>query len=220
MQAKYFAEGEYYHVYTRGVRKQEIFHDERDYVRFVFLLLHFQGDYVPTNITKNVNRFIRTKSFGTSEETTRKIIVSKMVSLNFFSLMPNHVHIALEEVKESGVSRYMQRALTAYAKYYNEKYKVTGHLFQSKFGRVLVEDNDQLLHLSAYIHRNQRDLMSWRDRESQYPWSSYVDYIDENRWGDLLATSTLLDQFENKKDYGKFAVRAPAKAPEVIGMEV
>ena len=220
MQAKYFAEGEYYHVYTRGVRKQEIFHDERDYIRFVFLLLHFQGDYVPTNITKNVNRFVKTKSFGTNEETIQKIIASKMATLNVFSLMPNHLHIALEEVREFGVSRYMQRVLTAYAKYYNEKYKMTGHLFQSKFGRVHIEDNDQLLHLSAYIHRNQGDLMPWKDKESQYPWSSYTDYVEVNRWGNLLSTNTLLDQFEDKKDYNKFVVSSPAKASEVIGMEV
>lgn len=220
MQARVLAEGEYYHIYTRGVRKQDIFHDERDYVRFLFLLLHFQGEYAPTNITKSVNGFVRTGVFPTSPATIRTILAGRIVAPCFFSLMPNHIHLCLEQIEGSGISKYMHRVLLAYAKYYNEKYKVTGHLFQSKFGRVLVEDNDQLPYLSSYIHRNQREIVGWRDREHEYPWSSYKDYIGDNRWGSLLSTGIILGQFDDKKDYSIFVRKSPAKVSKSLGMDI
>ena len=34
-----FIIGEYYHIYNRGSNKQEIFHDKKDYERFVDLLI-------------------------------------------------------------------------------------------------------------------------------------------------------------------------------------
>ena len=36
-------EGEYYHVLARGVNKQKIFFDKRDYSRFLFYILFYQS---------------------------------------------------------------------------------------------------------------------------------------------------------------------------------
>ena len=62
----------------------------------------------------------------------------------------------------------MQRILNAYTKYFNAKYKKTGHLFQGPFKAVHIERNEQLLHLSAYIHRNPREIKGWKNREHLY----------------------------------------------------
>ena len=48
----------------------------------------------------------------------------------------------------------MQRLGNGYTKYFNEKYKRSGVLFQSKFKSVHVKSNEQLFYLSAYVNFN------------------------------------------------------------------
>lgn len=202
--------GEYYHIYSRGVRKTQIFHDERDYIRFTYLLLHFQGEYYPSNISSAVSNFVRCRSFQTRQSTIEKIVESRGVSLVAFTLMSNHLHLGLYAHKDGGISNYMKRVLGAYAKYYNEKYKETGHLFQGKFGRVHISSNEQFLHTTAYIHLNQTELKGWKRRELKYPWSSFQDY-KENRWGDLLDRTHILEQFDKSDDYIDWVNKSGAK---------
>ena len=125
--------------------------------------------------------------------------------------MPNHFHLIVYELKEGGIAQYMQRVLCAYTKYFNAKYKKTGHLFQGPYKAVNVERNDQLLYLSTYIHRNPRELLKWKNKEQLYPWSSYQDFIKENRWEELLKQDIILKQFPNKEDYDEFVKSSPAK---------
>ena len=110
-----------------------------------------------------------------------------------------------------GIPRYLQRVETGYAKYFNAKYKKRGHLFQGPFRAVPVETNDQLLYLSAYIHRNPRDIKEWGGKEATYPWSSYQDFIGENRWGELLEQDIILHQFSRNNTYRKFLKTSTAK---------
>ena len=86
-----------------------------------------------------------------------------------------------------------------------------GHLFQGPYGAVHVEDNDQLLHLSAYVHKNPTALAGWRKESEKYPWSSFTDYVHKNRWGKLLDPAVILGQFGNKDEYFKFVRTSSAK---------
>ena len=138
----------------------------------------------------------------------------RTVELVAFCIMPNHFHLIIKELEEGGIATYMQRVLTAYSKYYNTKYEKSGHVFQGPYQAVHVGDNRQLLHLSAYIHRNPREISKWFNKEDQYQWSSYRDYIGENRWGDLLLLDIVLGQFKNKKKYHEFVKTSPAKVFE------
>jgi hypothetical protein len=40
-----FLEKGYYHIFNRGALKQTLFLDEKDYIRFLFLILSSQGDF-------------------------------------------------------------------------------------------------------------------------------------------------------------------------------
>lgn len=202
---------EYYHVYNRGAHKRIIFHDTADYARFLFLILYFQSPFVFEQISRYVRRFVRHRVFDIDANTISEIISSRYVELISFCLMPNHFHLTLREVEEGGIARYMQRVLNGYTKYYNTKYEASGHLFQGPYKAVHIENNDQLLYLSAYIHRNPRELPSWKDKEQKYEWSSYQDYVDENRWGELLSTKLILEQFDTKGGYEEFVCTSTAK---------
>ena len=203
--------GEYYHVINRGNNKQTIFKDERDLARFLFLILYFQSPVGLCNISRQVAYFLKNDEFNVSKIATKEITENRNVELIAFVLMPNHFHLILKEHKENGISNYMQRILTSHSKYFNAKNKTTGHLFQGPFKIILIKDDPQLLYLSAYAHNNARELKRWNGREHLFPWSSYQDYVGENRWGELLKPDIILDQFPNKEKYKSFVQKSGAK---------
>jgi len=212
----HFAPGEHYHLCARGVSKQKIFLEERDFIRFLFLILHFQAPVKFFNIGRQVGCFVTSKAsnikaFNIHEEDIKNIISAREVLLEGFAIMNNHFHIFLKEVEQRGTTNYMQRVLTSYAMYFNTKYKRSGHVFEGKFRAVHVESNEQLIYLSAYIHRNPREIAGWTGKEYRYPWSSYQDYIRNNRWGKLLDPSIVLDQFSDPASYRKFVEKSGAK---------
>ena len=201
---------EYYHLYTRGVGKKNIFLDKRDYLRFLFCMLHFQYDENFYNAGNAVTRFLDTGSFAFQKRNApdEKHRIAEIVA---FVLMPNHLHIIAHEIEPGGIARLMKRALGGYAKYFNAKYNMSGHVFQGAYNAVHIEDNNQLLYVSTYVHRNPRELRGWKNREGKYPWSSFLDYITANRWGNLIKQDIILDQFPQKVEYEKFVNESVAK---------
>src|SRR3989344_414307 len=206
--------GEYYHVYNRGNNKQPIFLDYRDWVRFLFLVFYLQSSCVFYNLGRQVAYFVRHSVFNMDDEDKKEIKDKKITEIVAFCLMPNHFHLILREVKEGGISQYMQRLLNSYTKYFNTKYKRFGHLFQGPFQYVHVADNDQLLYLSTYIHRNPKDLEESFIEGRQYLFSSLQDYIGDNRWEDLLAREIILSQFDESNNYASFVEESTAKLPK------
>jgi putative transposase len=114
---KIYATGYYYHVYNRGVAKQEIFREKEDYFYFMSLFKrHLQTDET------SIDKFGRTvKNY--SEE----------VELIAFCLMPNHFHLMFYLKEKAGIERIMRSVMTAYTMYFNKKYKRVGPLCQGAF---------------------------------------------------------------------------------------
>ena len=208
-----FAPHEHYHLYNRGNNKQQIFHNESDYIRFLFYLLYFQSPLAFPEISEQVKLFKRTREFSILSEVVNTVISKRTVALVAFCLMPNHFHLIVEEIGNGGISKYMQRVLNAYSKYANKKYpeRHVGHVFQGPFKGVRQKTNEQLLYLSAYVHRNPRSIGTWTEREKQYQWSSFQDFLSPNRWGDLLLRSVVSEQFKGGKSYKNFVDTSSAK---------
>lgn len=127
-----------------------------------------------------------------------------MVDVVCFCCNPTHAHLILGEREDRNISKYMHKSQVSFSKHYNLKYERRGHLFERNFNSRHLSDNDYLLSVSCYTHFNPKDLKGWSGKESFYPWSSYQDFIGENRWGQLLKTDTILSQFENKEEYKTF----------------
>ncbi len=208
------AQGEHYHIYNRGNRRQSLFLDDSDWSRFLFLILYMQSPAPVTNIGHRVKLYLKHKTFSLYDVLVEDICKRRYVDLINFCVMPNHFHLTVYEREKSGIARYMQRVLNAYTKYFNVKYKKEGHVFQGPFQAVRVTTNEQLLHLSAYIHRNPRDIREWRGKEGTFPFSSLPDYISENRWGELLVPKIILEQFKDRADYKKFVDTSSTKILE------
>lgn len=196
---------------NRGNQKQLIFKDDKDRLRFLFLILYFQSPqtfpslnrHIVQNPILNINN-IGQKCFNVSDKDVADIIKNRYVELIAFELMPNHFHLLIREKIEGGISQYMHRVLISYTKYFNKKYDQSGHLFQGPYKARHQKDENHLFYTSAYIHSNARELKDWKRREHLYPWSSYPDYIGENRWGELLANDIIRGQFENGNEYKEY----------------
>lgn len=208
------APGEYYHIYNRGVRKQDITRDGNDYARLLFTLLYFQSPVSIANTAHYIYQYTNTKNFLVRRKTLSNIIEERFVELVSFAIMPNHFHLIVKEVKPGGIAKYLQRVQNSYTKYFNLKHKFSGHLFEGKYKSVHVKDERHLMHLSAYIHRNPRELKKWKPKPEDYPWSSYQDFVKENRWGELLKCEILFGNFKSPKEYAEFVRSSPAKRYE------
>ncbi|MBI3573965.1 transposase [Candidatus Kaiserbacteria bacterium] len=133
-----------------------------------------------------------------------------------FAIMPNHFHLLIKEKEEGGIARYLQRVELGYTKYFDAKYAASGAVFQGRYRSVHVKDDRQLMHLSAYIHRNPRELRARKGKEFEYPWSSLQDYTGANRWGGLLATDIIASRFDAtpKSNYADFVRTSSVKLLE------
>ncbi len=117
-----FVNNQFYHVFNRGVEKRKIFLDEKDYLRFIHDL------YELNNVGAVLNVNFRFQKYGgpaSIEDKPRE----RLVDIVSFCLMPNHFHFILKQVSDNGIARFMQKIGTAYAMYFNQKYKRSGVLF-------------------------------------------------------------------------------------------
>lgn len=215
-----FVPGEMYHIYNRGLNKQQLFSEDRDYIRFLLLLIYLQSPQSLPNIRRHVNYYIKHNVLDVDSRTIAKIIKTRKVKLFTFGIMPNHFHFSAQELKEGGISWYVQRIQNAYGKYFNIKNEKKGYVFEGRFGAVHVETNNQFLYLSTYHHCQCRELGKWKGGEEKYPWSSYQDYAGVNRWGELLNISLILDQFSSLARYKKFTQNSIAKTKKSLNKSI
>jgi putative transposase len=209
---KTHAPGEYYHIYNRGMQKQSIFVTDQDRLRFLFLLLAFQGKNPIKNISREIKQNVQSRTLYINPELKKEILENRTVELVAFCLMPNHFHLLVTEVEENGIPKFMQRVETAYTMYFNKRHNKSGHLLQGSYKSVHLEDDTQLMHLSAYIHKNPSELKEFVNHETKYPWSSLQDYLAENRFDGLLAQNIILDRYKNSSDsYAEFIKTSTAK---------
>ena len=70
-----------------------------------------------------------------------------------YCLMRNHVHLALVPDTREGLSRAVGETHRRYSSYINARLRVTGHLFQGRFGCVAMDDA-HFLAAARYIAMN------------------------------------------------------------------
>ncbi|MEK7154047.1 MAG: transposase, partial [Patescibacteria group bacterium] len=143
-----FETDEFYHVFNRGNNKRPIFLDEFDLLRFLQSMREFNTVEPIGSIYEN---FFRKKELGDSIFKQQKL-----VDLVCYCLNPNHFHLTVKQLVDDGVRRFMHRVGTGFTKYFNQKYKTSGALFQGRYKALHVDSNEYLLHLSAYVNLNNR----------------------------------------------------------------
>lgn len=188
-----FVTGEIYHLYNRGLEKQQIFTNSRDYQIFIEALFY----YLMENPKPKFSLYRRTKTFPVKED-------KKMVEVICFCLMTNHFHLMVKQTRDGGISEFMRKFIHSYNKYRNVKYKRQGPIFQGVFKATHIDSDELLIHVSRYIHLNPLVSNLVKDLK-KYPYSSYMDFIEESG-AYPLAREIVLNFFKSPKEYEKFVL--------------
>lgn len=201
-----FVSGCIYHVFNRGVGKNEIFADESDYNRFVEDLVIFNDINPPIRISG------REKLMNMDRKRER------LVDVLAFCLMPNHYHLILRQRLNSGITKFMRKLGDGYVKYFNIKNKRPGTLFQGRFKSVAVQEDRHFNYLPHYLHLNPLDLTlpHWRDRTLKkediteaisfletYKWSSHLDYLGKKNFPEVTTRDIFNEFLEGTGGYKK-----------------
>jgi REP element-mobilizing transposase RayT len=145
----FFAEGEWYHSYSRGIDKRTVFEDQNDYNRFSELL--YLVNSTETLQRSNLLTYSHKELFTIPRANT-------LIEIGAWALMPNHFHLFLFEKQEGGISTFMQKLGTAYTMYFNIKYNRSGGLFTKPFRAQHVANDRYFQYCIDYIHLNPLDL--------------------------------------------------------------
>lgn len=185
--------GEFYHLYNRGLEGKDIFSQRRDYSQFINAFFYYQTQ----DPKPKFSSFRRSKLFPVDHS-------KKIVDVVCYCLMPNHFHLLVKQLKDGGISEFMRKFLLSYIKYRNLKYNRQGPLLNGPFKAVRIESEGQLLHVSRYIHLNPLVSLLTKDLKL-YPWSSYHNYIGlENNAN--INKEEILSSFKTPKDYEQFVL--------------
>ena len=227
MRKEPFGVGDYVHVFNRGNRKMEIVRDYSDRWRFLQALRFFNDSNSSQNILRKLSL-----SKSDSDRSDRPDSVFKMgwpsdwpdkdplIKIMCYCLVPNHFHLLLKEIREKGISRFMQKLGTGHTNYFNIKYQEAGSLFQGGYKARVIRNKNYLMYLSAYIQVINvlelfpggipsaiKNLDKALKFVQDYPFSSYPDYIGLRK-SLFIDKDTLGEIFPKPEDYKKFVREA------------
>ena len=159
-----------YHIYNRAFNKQIIFLEKNDYDRAIRTLNLYQHQVG-----------IKYSYFKVHGKKTRNKIIEAgppLIEIIAYCFMPNHFHLLVKQVADQGIVKTLGKFSTSYAKYFNTKRNKIGPVFGSRFQAVLIETNEQLLHVSRYIHLNPYSASLIKKNELiNYPYSSISECL-------------------------------------------
>jgi len=177
----------FYHVISRGERKEAIFACPEDKEKFL------------KKLAETVEKY---KLF-----------------LHAYVLMDNHFHLLLE-TPHANLSKAMHHLNTSYANWFRFKYRLVGSVFQGRFKAILVEKDEYLQVLSAYIHLNPMRAGIIK-RPEEFHYSSYRAYIGKVRTPEFLYSAEIMSAFSNNPEtYRRFVSSFPDAGGQLEREEV
>ncbi len=101
---------------------------------------------------------------------------AKQVRIITYCIMPTHLHMILQQKQTDGISKFMNRILNSYSRFFNFRHSRKGPLWEKRFERIWVENDEHLLHETRYVHLNPVTAYLVENPE-EWPYSSYREYI-------------------------------------------
>ena len=187
---------EVYHVYTRSLDNYITFKDESDFTRAIETIKFYRYGKVPISFST----YLKTKNKKIFSLKYELDINNSVVEIIAYCIMPTHLHLILKQLTDNGISSFIKNSLDSYTRYFNNKYSRRGTLWQGRFKSVYVESNEQLLHLTRYIHLNPTTASLVKNPE-EWPYSSYLEYLNKSN-NKICNYEEYLDM--DMKDYKKF----------------
>ncbi|MBI4059246.1 transposase [Candidatus Microgenomates bacterium] len=196
------ANNQIYHIVNRGIAHQPLFLTKRDYRRAIDALFYYQNSNPPIRYSKflTLSRSRREELLKLSQR--RQNFLGEIIC---YCLMPNHFHFLVRQLKNNGISTLISNFSNSYTKYFNTKNRRRGPILEGKFKAIRIETDEQLLHVSRYIHLNPYTgyVVKNLNELENYPYSSFSEYLGKTQL-ELCSKNIILTQFKNPFLYKKF----------------
>ncbi|WP_346858573.1 hypothetical protein [uncultured Draconibacterium sp.] len=180
--------GNYYHIFNRGSNHQLVFFQERNYFYFLNLMRKY---------------------------------LTECIDILAYCLLPNHFHLVIrakEEIKikdpialsdrilneeEIGklISDQFRKLFISYTQAINKQENRTGSLFNSKFKRLEITQQEYLEYVIFYVHYNP-EKHAVLENFREYNFSSYNSILSNAKTN--LNRQLTLDVFEGKANFETF----------------
>ena len=167
-------EGQYYHIYNRGVNGEDLFKEKKNYYYFLD-----QYKFYCADILETLAYCLLKNHFHMLVHVKENVEVPKRTGPGMFKL---------------NASKQLSHFFNSYAQSINKAYGRTGPLFESPFERKLIDDENYLMTMIYYCYRNPvhhgfvTDLIEWE-------FSSYHSILAND--SNLVATAEVLKRFGN-----------------------
>ena len=134
----------------------------------------------------------------TTQETTPAI------NIIAYCLMPTHFHLILNQVSDGGIEDFIAKVCNAYSHYFNLRHNRKGPLWQNRFGNSRINNQQELLETSRYVHLNPATAYL-TDRAEHWVYSSFREYtkIQEPQFPEICDTQYVLKDLSPEK-YANF----------------
>ncbi len=190
-----FKNGQLFHILNRSISGFNIFKDIDNSWRFLELLEYYNNRLINCSFS----RFLKENN----KYRYQNLLIPKefpFVKFICFSLMPTHYHLLLKIKDESNFSSYIANVENSFSRFFNIKFKRKGPLWESRFKAVKIKSDEQLLHVSRYIHLNPvTDYLV--ERAEDWKLSSYRDFINNKK---ILNENITEISIKNPKTYQRF----------------
>lgn len=191
-----------YHVLNRGIASQPIFLNKKDYRRMMETTLYYQNQKPPLSYSDFIRLTVKQRTKILDRLRKEESFLVEIIAL---CLMPTHFHLLLKQIRDNGTSTFMSHLTNSYTRYFNLKNKRVGPIFQGKFKAVVVETDEQLIHISRYIHLNPHTsfVIKTLGELKNYPYSSFPEYLGRSKTN-FFQKEIVLNQFKDIDSYEKF----------------
>lgn len=181
-----------------------IFNSKYDFTRFIKTLCYYQNDCLPLKFSKFISLSLEEKALVDEQLRLKKDFLVEIIA---YCLMPTHFHLLVKQIKENGIHNFVRKISDSYAHYFNIKLQRRGGIFECRFKATRVETDEQLLHVSRYIHLNPYSSFLIKDlhRLLTYPFSSLGEYLGLSK-NNICQKEIVLGQFKNTGKYEEFVL--------------
>ncbi len=188
-----FGQGEFFHVFNKSIAGFGIFKDPMNCQRFIYTLDYYNNLFVK----EKLSNVIRSNKYH--YENLIYVRDNQKVKMLCFKIMPTHYHLVVKVNKDNVLSKYIGDVENSYTRFFNQKFDRKGPLWQSRFKAVRIETEEQLLHITRYVHLN---AVTSRlvNLPEDWPFSSYKDFISDKKiLKEIITEISISDSNQYKK---------------------
>lgn len=164
----------YYHIFNKSIAGYTIFNTSSNFDRIISLINYYQFSDIPNkfSIFNKLNQLEKSEIINQLNNNNNKV-----VDIVAYCIMPTHFHLILRQNVNIGISEYVAKITNSYSHYFNLLHHRKGPLWQSRFKNVMIGSDEQLFHLSRYLHLNPVT-SKIVDKPQDWKYSSYFEYLN------------------------------------------